>query len=336
MCLPLHGRRKDHLHIEPIPRDYGRLPRVGKHSRGKSPRVLDGQTEARPPNHSYGVSISKEYRRESVTRSVREGTSIAAQRAQDRLVADFVKGLSGKDFAFAVKSGLLKSGKRGLAELADKPAGPAPAGSDDRETDEPALGLAHGGLHNRRPMHHGEDLVLDTLEPEPAALNPHLTEPEIAQAHDDFSQAIAWVHEARILMKKGHRLAVLIAWCRPDLAESLPVSPGLRDQLEKTGIGKAHLAIVFGRVFAWAREAASISALGIRANIIAYVVQRGLLDEATNAEIGREVNNTRAAINKLVQEFREAFKGIRTGSMRDESTRHACRRAQYADSENAA
>ena len=332
MLLPLHVQRRDYIHIDPPARDYGRLPRVGKHARGKAPRVLDGQVEARPPSTRPGVHLSAAGRKQSTARSVHEGTSIAAQKAQDRDVAKFVNGLTGKDRAFAIQCGLLKKGRHGLAEIADTPpSGPDRSSDEHLETDEPAIGLANGGTYNGRPMHHGENMVLDEIEPEKSAplRQDHLTDMEIARAHDDFTRVIAWVHVGKKLIKKAHRLAALIAWCRPDLAASLPQCSNLELELEQLDICRVHLAVVFGRVFVWAREAPLLSALGIRANVIAYVVRPSLLDQATNKQIGAPLNNTRAAINKLVQEFREAFAGIRASSMRDESTRHACRRAQF-------
>lgn len=259
-------------------------------------------------------------------RDPREGTTIAQQRAQDKAIKDWVQTLDDESRAQAVLAGV-------TCPLADPfPRGP----SRDRDSEDPVdhspSALCHTGSHNGNALHHGENPILDSLEPRAAVAIEDLSEFEIIETHTIFAHALHWVHGHDLLVKKARRMATLIALCRPDLATGLPYCPLLSRDLLATvdDLSTSRVSLVFGRVFAWAREVATLSALGIRASIIAYVIRPELLDAATNQQIGAEINNTRAAINKLVQEFRDTFAGIRAPAMRGEGTRAKCRAAQLA------
>jgi len=260
-------------------------------------------------------------------RNSSEGSSIADQREQDRLIRDFVESLTGEDRAFALASGLATP----LADPFPRGAGGPAEDDEDGPEDQPDVS-SDAGSHNGNALLHSQNAVVDSLEPRAGVSIEELSDKEIAAAHDAFARVIAWVHVPELLIKKARRLATLITHCRPDLGASLPQCP-LRTADLVAHLGDypaSRLALVFGRVFAWAREAPSLGTLGVRADIIAYIVRPQLLDAATNAQIGEPLNNTRAAVNKLVQEFRDTFAGIRAPAMRGESTRARCREAQLS------
>lgn len=236
---------------------------------------------------------------------------------------DFVAALTGEERALAEQMGL----DRPIADHFHS-GGPA-----REETPEDPTRPATCGSHNGRPILTGDNSVLETLEPQRSSVElEELSEGEIAEAHDAFGRGLAWVHEAQHLVKKGRRLAVFIALTCPHLALQLSTpEPGLRAELAARLDGEPRLlGIVFSRVFAWCREAGSVSALGLRGDIIGYVIRPALLDAATNAQLGSPTNCTRQAVNKLVQEFRDTFAGIRAPAMRGENTRARCRAAQLS------
>lgn len=260
--------------------------------------------------------------RSTIQRDPRGGTTITQQREQDQAIEAWIQTLNEKDRAFAESSGIGKP----LADAErQRLTGELPEEESGHQPSTPSA----AGSHNGRPLHHGESPVIDFLEPRRAVAIEELSEGQIAEAHAGFANALAWVHESAHLVKRGRRMAALVAWTRPDLSESLPAAPGLlQDLRRRLDVDVALLTLVFYRVWRFVRDGATVSGLGIRADIIAYVVRPELLDAATNHQIGAQLNNTRAAINKLVGEFRDTFAGIRAPAMRPESTRQACREAQ--------
>lgn len=311
-----------------------RLPRTGKHSAGTpAPKIFGRRPKKFRPGHpkrmadlspaaQQGIRTSNATaKQEFITTGVRDANNIAAQRAQDKLIRDWVYSLDGDEHERVKATGILKP-------LAD----PFPRSRADHEEDETRerdTSLVESYRHNGKSIYLAHEILNGA---DRAAAVEDMSPEEIEEAHAAFGRAMAWVHVPQLLVKKGRRLAVVIAYFRPDLGEELPICQNLTRDFagELVDFNRELVAMVFGRVFAWCRDAASLSALGIRASIIAYVIRPQLLDAATNEQIGKELNNTRAAINKLVQEFRDTFAGIRGAVMRDEDTRAACRQAQFA------
>ena len=273
-----------------------------------------------------GEGHSHEERR---ARATSRSARIQLEKEQDRLVKSFVESLTGEDREFARATDLAKP-------LADRMFAAAPAEESPEETNA-AADHASGefGSHNGTALHPRTHPV-DTIDPREAAAVDELTPGEVDEAHDAFARGLAWVHEATHLVKKGRRLAVFCALARPDLTCEVTrgLLPSLRAELLRI-LDREELrllGLVFGRVFVWCREAADLGAIGVRGDIIAYVIRPELLDAATNAQIGSPTNSTRQAVNKLVCEFRDTFAGIRARTMRGETTRAACRAAQLCGS----
>lgn len=155
-------------------------------------------------------------------------------------------------------------------------------------------------------------------------------ENEIAAA---FGSALAWCIKATNLPEMGRRLlAVLHIW-RPSLVEGLAqqierqLAEEFRDQVggddDKSGGA-------LGSVLEWARRGTSLSQLGQRLLAIAYVLRPALIGGQTLAAIGSATGKTRQAVDKLVQDFRDTFGGLRSRNMRPEENRLVCRNAQLS------
>lgn len=307
-------------------------------------RLIPHGRNARARHHTPSFGQPCEARREELTAfkrdklhpfqktqflhdSSREASRLARERAQDRLVREFLHTLEGEDLAFADSVRLGRN-------LAD---GYRPAGAeshdalDHRDEDRREVPDAEiRGRHNGTAVVGQSHPVLDALDPLRSVSVEDLSDEEIAEAHAAFGRALEWVHQATHLVKKGRRMAALDAWIRPWTGEKAPLPfsaelAGWFDLAERRLLG-----LVFGRASEWCRGGHDLMAVGMRADIVAYVIRPTLLDAATNAELGGQKNNTRQAINKLVQGFRDTFAGIRAPAMRGESTRHTCRAGQLA------
>lgn len=301
---------------------YG-MPSISSNERHPAPHPTK-RSHARRANAAHGGADQE--KRSFLAASNREASRLQREREQDRLVRQFVESLSGPDRAFAEKAGIATP----LADREPFTTAPDADAEEGHEVSEMANG-EYGTQNGRHALQPSAHPIIDMIEPAGAVAIEDLTPGEVAEAHDAFGRGLTWVHEASHLVKKGRRLAAFCVLVRPDLGcpvtETLP--PDFRAELRhRLDCDRALLGLVFGRVFTWCREAASLSALGLRGDIIAYVIRPALLDAATNAQIGTPTNSTRQAINKLVGDFRDTFAGIRARTMRGEDTRTHCRAAQ--------
>jgi len=81
------------------------------------------------------------------------------------------------------------------------------------------------------------------------------------------------------------------------------------------------------KILVWASEAKSIVALGQRLWVFLYVVRPDLIEGQTLDQFGSQSNQTRQAVDKVVQEFQDNF-NIKGRNMRSTETRLKCQEAQ--------
>jgi hypothetical protein len=318
------------FHAVEIPRDrYQGIGGSGKHN---------GEAKG-----AFGGRSKKQKKAEFLDRSQADAREIATRKSWTRTYRDWFNALTAAEQEFARAKGI----DRPLTDRS-RPAGAAEPDLDFREDHAVPHG-AECGRHNGRPILRreeglsadfaderrftdGKGIGDDASEPlrksAQSADNLCLGSEEIRDAHEAFARALVWAFKAGHLVKKGQRMAALIGYCRPDLAAG-PIPAGLLGELQFLLIeNAAQLGIIYGRVFDWCRQASTFSALGVRLNVIGYVLRPDLLDAATNTVLGEPTNATRQAINKLVGEFRDTFSGLQAPAMRGENTRLKCRQAQ--------
>jgi ABC-type amino acid transport substrate-binding protein len=213
------------------------------------------------------------------------------------------------------------------------------------------------GHRNGRPIVALENQAIEILEPETRAIPiDDLPADQVAAAAEDFATALRWAFSSdssglstehsstepsHHLVHLGHRTIALIAVLRSDLAPGLPLDAALARQFLETlspskGIVRDTLArlrqtgAIYGRLLEWIRRTTSISGVGERLQLVAYVVRPDLIDAATLAALGEATNKTRQAKDKHANCLRDTFATLRALVMRDNSTRRLCQEAQLA------
>src|SRR5207248_5742974 len=86
----------------------------------------------------------------------------------------------------------------------------------------------------------------------------------------------------------------------------------------------------FRRPLFWVRSCLTHWQLGQRGWSLIYVMRQNSVGSITNQEIGALHHKTRQAANKLIQDFKDNFSGIKNLAMRGEETRKRCQRAQIS------
>ena len=81
---------------------------------------------------------------------------------------------------------------------------------------------------------------------------------------------------------------------------------------------------IFGRVLEWVRRGTTISEIGERLCLVAYVVRPTMMGSPTLHQLGEVMNKTRQAKDKLASCLRDTFAGIRAAAQRGEYTRDKC------------
>lgn len=314
--------------IPPPARDYGRLPRVGKHSLGKAPLVILGRREATPRKRKRDLGDKRRAKAAFLATSSAQGNAIAKEKADAKTYRAWFETLSAADQAFAREHGI------------DKPLAahgrPGGATSDpDVEFCDPA------DLHAASVECHPVDL----LEPEACAVElENLSATQIRDAADTFGDALRWAldpstvdNEPATLVDLGKRSAVVIAAMRGDLAGGLFIDGSLARfflaRFEDFRIAETLAQLhatgeIYGRFLEWMRRAGSLSALGERLQLVAYELRPDLIDAGTLAKLGEATNKTRQAKDKGVNCLRDTFAGLKAIAMRADITRIRCKAAQ--------
>lgn len=146
-----------------------------------------------------------------------------------------------------------------------------------------------------------------------------------------FGVALAWCCNGRDVVDMGRRFIIVMHIWRPSLVAGLTLEierellNEFRDDIDD-GSGGGGSAL--GPVLEWARRGTSLAQLGQRLLAMAYVLRPNAIGGATLANIGACTNKTRQAMDRLVQDFRDTFGGLRSRTMRSEENRIRCRRAQ--------
>ncbi|MHA3773640.1 hypothetical protein ACXR0O_19060 [Verrucomicrobiota bacterium sgz303538] len=161
-------------------------------------------------------------------------------------------------------------------------------------------------------------------------------EPMTAQERRDleaaFAEALAWAAQAPNLVEMGRRLSVMLHIYRPALLRGLAIEieEDLRQEFAQTAGNQdaEEIGKLYGCALEWIRRGTSFSQWGQRLMAALYVMRPAAIEGRTLEKIGRYSNKTRQAIDKLVQNFRDTFAGMKSAAMRSDETRNKCREAQ--------
>jgi hypothetical protein len=147
-----------------------------------------------------------------------------------------------------------------------------------------------------------------------------------------FGEALAWCSQGSDVVDMGRRLTVVLHLWRPSLVAGMTLEIE-REMTEEfrcwvqcdAPCDRGNL----GPVLEWARRGTSLGQLGQRVLAMTYVLKPHAIGAPTLAAIGALTNKTRQAVDKLVQDFRDTFGGVKSRNMRSEANRITCRHAQY-------
>jgi hypothetical protein len=147
-----------------------------------------------------------------------------------------------------------------------------------------------------------------------------------------FEASMRWAVDGKDLIHKGLRLSIVVAALRPDLTAGLKIDRNAARVFKRANAGANGsfqlTGRAFGPIFEWLRRGNRVSELGERVTVLFYVLRPDLLDEpATLAQLGKVSNKTRQAKDKLANEIRDTFAGLKSRTMRADITRARCRAA---------
>lgn len=201
------------------------------------------------------------------------------------------------------------------------------------------------GFRNGRPIvgyQHPAEL-LEGAASEPAPIE-GLSDEQIAGAAEDFESALRWAltlpagcRADHQLVALGKRSAVLIAAFRADLVCGMEVVPELAREfftlfaektLSETLERLRPTGALYGRYLEWMRKGRDLAGLGEHLRLVAYQLRPDLIDAATLACLGADLNKTRQAGNKKANALRDTFEGLKALCQRADITRLRCRLAQ--------
>jgi hypothetical protein len=144
-----------------------------------------------------------------------------------------------------------------------------------------------------------------------------------------FAAIVAWMRKGATLVQVGHRVVAALSLVRADLVGGARVCVRLaHDAGECLGGSALEVGEAYGAVWAWLREAQSIAQLGVRCLAMAYVISSQGAEGVTLEQIGAGNGTTRQAVDRIAQNFRDTFHGMRSRTMRSEENRKRCRIAQ--------
>lgn len=156
------------------------------------------------------------------------------------------------------------------------------------------------------------------------------TPEEERELQDAISRALLWCVQGRTIVEVGQRwLAVMYIW-RSALIAGMTVEIDREmaaEAIREVGDDDSKGGSEF--VLEWGVRGNRLSQIGQRVMAIAYVQLPAAIGDATLAAIGAICGNkTRQAIDKLVQDFRDTFGGMRSSMMRDDNHRLTCKKSQ--------
>ncbi len=166
----------------------------------------------------------------------------------------------------------------------------------------------------------------------PAAAIEGAIEPEEEHEIDDaFSKALAWATQGKTLVQIGQRLGIILHIWKPALLRGLQIEiqrERAADFSRELGEDLADDTGAAGLFLEWLSRGTSLSQWGQRVLAAIYVLRPQLVGAPTLAAIGAHNNKTRQAVDKLVQDFRDTFGGVKSRAMRPDENRKRCKRAQ--------
>ncbi|MDR3406361.1 MAG: hypothetical protein P4L99_28005 [Chthoniobacter sp.] len=156
------------------------------------------------------------------------------------------------------------------------------------------------------------------------------TDDELEELETAIGRALYWAVAGETIVEVGRRwLMVMHIWRSPLIA-------GLQLEFERERLEECRKRVgeddgngpTSGRLMEWVRRGGSFSQLGQRVLAMAYVMKPLAIGSASLEAIGRWRNNSRQAVDKMVQDFRDSFGGARSRNMRDDDNRLTCKFAQ--------
>ncbi len=295
------------LPIAPSGRPLPRRVRHGKHN---------GRTKG-----AFGGPPKKAAKEAFLRQSSEDAKTLANERSLKRLYADWRANMTPAERAAARK---LKC----LTPLAHDGAPQARGGREvDIDFHDPA-DLPEAADHRTAVD------AIEPLSPFSVAIE-NLGSDEITTAADCFGSCLTWaldVPNQRDLVAIGTRTMVVVEALRPDLIGQdygrplnfLAMCAGLSARLTASPAEFESTGEIFGRVLEWVRRGTSVSEIGERLCLVAYVVRPTMMGSPTLHQLGEVMNKTRQAKDKLASCLRDTFAGIRAAAQRGEYTRDKC------------
>jgi hypothetical protein len=293
-------------------------PHVSKHAKGRQPRKVLGQHQKGRQGAGAFAGPKKQAAKQAfLAASSEEAKRIANERSLKRVYREWRESMSPEELARA----------RAL-----KVHFPAFVGGEFRKP----TGGEVIDFHDPADLPEAQDnhLPVDDIEPQSlfSKAIDALGSEEITAAADCFSAALTWsldIKDQRDLVLLGRRALIMILWLREDLlgAGSFPNPAGAHDFCDRVTGNHTATGEVFGRVLEWIRRGATVSAIGERLCLVAYVVRPTMINSPTLEKLGEVMNKTRQAKDKLVSCLRDTFAGLRAAAQRGEKTRLVCQNA---------
>lgn len=310
----------------PPPGPHFREDPTSKHAKGRTKIKYRGRYEGGGNGNTpgaFGTKPSTRVKKTLQAKLLATSNRIHGERSVKEMYAEWRRGMSPEELALARKLKVHQPAD------ANGEFGKPKKDQVDVEFHDPA-DLPEASL---------TDHPIDRMEPQSAfsVAIAALNNAEITAAADCFGDALTWaldVPDIGALVMLGNRALAMIYKLRPDLVtgdEAARARHFLHWEITLPTLALnsdfASTGEIFGRVLEWIRRGTSISAIGERLCLVAYVVRPQMIDSPTLASLGETMNKTRQAKDKLVQCLRDTFAGLKAVAMRGEDTRTRCQLA---------
>jgi hypothetical protein len=279
-----------------------------------------------PVRGAFGGPKKVQRRLDFLQESSRQGLRVANDRALKKAYAEFYATPAGKKFA--------KEFGKSTVDCAPRRTNRAPTVDFHDPADLPdSVGC---GSHNGRKIVRAGHHPVDDMEPEmPCTQIEGLTDDEIHGSSEIFGLALRWALDADEIVARGRRSMVMISEMRPDLGrgfipDTKAVLKSFHNALRASHAALEKCGFIFARYLEWMRRSGTVSGIGERLDLTAYVLRPDLLTANTLAKLGALVGKTRQAKDKLANCQRDTFSGIKALPMRADITRDRCRASQLA------